>query len=98
VTSLAELLDPAARQRLAALGSPPANDDLAASARAAAADSHGSGKVAWALVALALDRSASIAEARGILGEMIEDTGLRGMAQACLTALCRDVGTTTETA
>jgi hypothetical protein len=97
MSTIADMLAPAARQRLAALGSPPPNEDLAASARAAAADSDGSGRVAWVLVALALDRAASVTEARDVLGEMVEDTALRTTAKACLTALCGNGGTTAET-
>lgn len=93
--ALADLLDPASRSRLAALGSPPTNADLATAARAAAADSDGSGRVAWALVALALDRTADPAEARDVLGEMVEDETLRATALGCMTALCN--GTTVVT-
>jgi ABC-type Fe3+ transport system substrate-binding protein len=87
MASFADLLDPADRQRLAALGSPPSSGELAASARAAAADSDGSGRVAWLLVATALDRARDTTEARTVLAGMVEDEGLRATAIACLAAL-----------
>ena len=92
MTSFADLLDPADRDRLAALGSPPPNEDLAASARAAAADSAGTGRVAWACVTVALDKTQTSAEARALLADMIEDGELRTVALDCLTALCNGTG------
>lgn len=77
MTALGDLLDSAARERLAALGSPPANDELAASARAAAADSYGIGRIAWLCVTVALASSASRDEARAALGAMLEDGKLK---------------------
>jgi hypothetical protein len=87
MSTIADLLDPAARQRLAALGSPPPNEDLAASARAAAAGSDGSGRVAWLCVTVALTSSESLDDARVELGRMLEDGKLKATALACLRTL-----------
>ena len=92
--ALADLLNPADRHRLAALGTPPATAELAAAAREAAADSTGTGKLAWLLVGIALDRAENTTHARERLGAVI-DTELRTVAFACLGALTSD-STSTE--
>lgn len=93
--ALEDLLDPAARQRLAALGSPPPNEDLAASARAAAAESAETGRIAWGAVVLVLDKTQTPEEARTMLAGMIADQQLRATALGCLAALTSD-STTAE--
>ncbi len=90
MATLADMLSPSDRRRLAALGSPPANDELAASARAAAADSYGIGRIAWLCVTVALASSESPDEARAALGRMLEDGKLKTTALACLAALTSD--------
>jgi hypothetical protein len=87
VTSVADLLDAVDRRRLAALGSPPGTAELAAAAREAAAGSTGTGRVAWALVGLALERAEDLAGARDELAGMVEDDALRATAIACLNSL-----------
>ena len=95
--ALADLLDPADRQRLERLHEPDVQD-LAAAAREAAAESTGPGRSAWSLVALALDYSGGSAEtASGIIDAIVHDNRVRHLAQACLTTICRDDGTTEET-
>jgi hypothetical protein len=84
--TLAELLDPAARARLAALARPSVQD-LAESARAAVTESQGSDRVAWCAVALALKASESPGEARGVLEEMLEPGRIRALALGCLAVL-----------
>jgi hypothetical protein len=97
VASLADMLDPADRHRLERLAEPDVRD-LAAGARQAAMESAGPGRVAWSLVALALDYSGGSVEcARGIIGAMVHDDRVRHLAQACLTTICRDDDTTPET-
>jgi hypothetical protein len=78
---------PGDRERLDALGSPPANEDLATVARAAAAESDGTGRIAWLCVAVALAGSESPDGARAILTGMLEDGKIKVTALACLTAL-----------
>jgi hypothetical protein len=55
VPALGDLLSDRDRQHLEHLADP--NPDLAEGARAAAADSAGTGRVAWACVALVLDKT-----------------------------------------
>jgi hypothetical protein len=92
---LADLLSEGDRARLAALGTPPTTAELAAAARESAADSTGTGKLAWLLAAHALDQSESTAQAQEHLGAVI-DTELRAVASACLGALTTS-DTTEET-
>ena len=88
--ALADLLDPADRQRLERAAEPDVRD-LAAAARQAAADSAGPGRVAWSLVALALTHSGGSAEtASGIIDAIVRDDRVRHLAQACLTTIYRD--------
>ena len=97
MTTLGDLLDPADRQRLERLHEPDVQD-LAAAARAAAAESTGPGRTAWSLVALALDYSGGSAEtARGIVDAIVHDDRVCHLALACLTTLTSDGDTTTET-
>ena len=97
MTALGDLLDPSDRQRLARLAEPDVRD-LAAGARQAAMESTGTGRVAWSVVALALDYSGGSTEtARGLIGALVHDDRVRHLAQACLTTICRDDDTTTET-
>ena len=96
VPALADLLDPADRQRLERLHEPDVQD-LAAAARQAAAESTGPGRTAWSLVALALDHSGGSAEtARGILDAIVHDDRIRHLARACLATICRDDDSTPE--
>lgn len=92
VPSLADLLDPTQRDRLAALGT----QDHAAAARAALAESTATGRVAWALVVVALERARTADDARDILAAMVTDEKLRTVAMACLAALTRDHDTAEE--
>jgi hypothetical protein len=95
VPAVADLLDPADRQRLERVAEPDVRD-LAAAARQAAADSAGPGRVAWSLVALALDYSGGSAEtARDLIDALVHDDRIRATAGACLAALCNG-DTTTE--
>jgi hypothetical protein len=95
VSTIADLLDPAERHALERLADP--NPHLAEAARAAAADSAGPGRVAWACVALVLDKTQTPEEARALLAGMVEDERIRNTALACLAALTGDGDTTTET-
>ena len=86
---IADILSPADSARLAALGSQPTTAELAAAAREAAAESTGTGKLAWPLAARALDQSETTTQARAHLGAVI-DSKLRTLALACTGALSRD--------
>ena len=90
--SVANLLDPADRQRLEQLADP--NRALAEAARAAVAESAGTERLA--LAAVAVGKTRTPAEARTALVGMIEDDQLRAAALGCLAALCQD-DTTTRT-
>jgi hypothetical protein len=90
MTALADLLDPADRQRLAALAVPADTHQLAAAALDTARASDGTGQLAWLLVVVALAGSASPDEARASLSRMLEDGKLKTTALACLGALCHD--------
>lgn len=91
--SLADLLDPADRQRLEHLADP--NPGLADAARAAAADCAGPQRLAWLCCAVALAGSSSPDEARADLDEMLQEGPLKATAIGCLDALL-DRRTTTE--
>lgn len=94
--ALADLLDPADRQRLERAAEPDVRDPAAA-ARDAAAESTGPGRLAWSLVALALDHSGGSAEtARGLIDAIVHDDQIRTMAKACLDALTSDPGAELE--
>jgi hypothetical protein len=98
MSTIADLLDPADRQRLERLGKPEDAQDPAAAARDSAVASTGPGRTAWSIVALALDHSGGSAEtARGIIDAIVHDDRIRHVAQACLTTLASDGDTTTET-
>jgi hypothetical protein len=90
VPAIADLLDPADRQRLERLGKPDDTRDLAAAARQAARESSGASRLAWACCVTALDQSESPEDARAVLAGMIQDDQLRGLAMACLTTICND--------
>jgi hypothetical protein len=90
VTTFGDLLGPADRHRLERFAEPDIQD-LAAAARQAAAESTGPGRVAWSLVALALDYSGGSTEtARGLIDVLVHDSQVRITTRACLTALCND--------
>lgn len=90
MATFADMLDPADRQRLERLHEPDVQD-LAAAARGASGESTGPGRVAWSLVALALDYSGGSAEtARGIIDAIVSDSQIRTVARACLSAICKE--------
>lgn len=95
MTALADLLDPADRERLAALSRPANMDYLARIAADSARDSAGIGRTAWLAVAVALGTYEDLAEARDALTAVL-DGQLRTVALACLGALTSDNETTTE--
>jgi hypothetical protein len=90
--ALGDLLSDRDRYRLEHLADPSPNPRLAAAARTAVAASAGSGRIAWASVVMALDRTDSPGEARTVLAGMIEDDQLRNTALACLGSLTGDPG------
>jgi hypothetical protein len=85
VTAIGDLLSDRDRQHLEQLADP--NPDLAEAARAAAAESDGTGRIAWLCCAVALTSSDSPDDARAELGRMLEDGKLKTTALACLAAL-----------
>lgn len=87
VPSLADLLNPGDRERLTALAGQPAGPDLAGAARDAARESHGDGRTAWLLVAVALTAAPTPDQARAALDQALDDTPLRNIALACLSTL-----------
>ena len=88
VAALADLLSDRDRQRLDRLADP--NAALAEAARAEAADSTGTGRLAWACVALVLAKTQTPEEARAALDDMVEDDRLRTLARGCLGVLLDD--------
>lgn len=95
--TIGEALDPVARRRLARLAQPePDPDELAQTARDAAAESTGPGTSAWMAVAVAIATARSTAGAAIVLDEILEHGPLQTLAQACLATLCND-DTDTET-
>lgn len=83
--SLADLLDPADRQRLEHLADP--NPDLADAARTAAAGCLGTQRLAWLCCAVVLAGASSPDEARADLDVMLEDGPVKLTALACLDSL-----------
>jgi hypothetical protein len=96
MAALADLLDPAARQRLAQFVDAVDMEHLARIASDTARESSGTGRTAWLCVAVALGTSEDITEARDALTAILGPGKLRTTALACLVALCRD-DTTPET-
>ena len=93
MTAIADMLDPADRQRLERLSEPEDGRSLAAAARDGARESSGLGRAAWLCCAVALERSESPGDARALLADMIHGNQLRTLALACLTAICNDNAT-----
>jgi hypothetical protein len=66
---------------------PPRALDLVDLARQGAAESHGDGRAAWLLVAVAFAAAPTPAGARVALERAIDSTELRSLAPACLAVL-----------
>lgn len=94
--TIADLLGPAERDRLAALADPAGMTHLAGIAAATAEESTGLGRTAWLAAAVALGTSHDVAEARDALTAVLGPGRLLTVALACLGALCGDDDTTTE--
>jgi hypothetical protein len=97
VATLGDMLSDRDREYLERMAEPDVQD-LAPAARDAARESTGTGRVAWSIVAMALEYSGGSAEcARGIVEALVHDERVRHLAQACLTTIYRDDDTTPET-
>ena|SRR5579859_884036 len=95
--SLADLLAPGDRDRLAALANPVDMQHLARIAAATAEESSAIGRTAWLCVAVSLGTSGTIAEAREALKAVLGPGSLLTVALACVGSITSDSGTTEET-